>query len=57
MQSDLFCGASEGDQTAMGLRSGGQHCAGAEIWQMVFAGCLIMVVFVLGCFFRGKGSG
>ena len=57
MQSDLFCGASEGDQTAMGLRNGGQYCAGAEIWQMVFAGCLIVVVFVLGCFFRGKGSG
>lgn len=46
MQSDLFCGASEGDQTAMGLRNGGQHCAGAEIWQMVF----ICWVPYCGCF-------
>lgn len=46
MQSGLFCGASERDQTVMGLRNGGQHCAGAEIWQMVFIG---WVVFC-GCF-------
>lgn len=44
MQSGLFCKASERNQTVMGLRNEGQHCAGSETCQCcLFAGCFIFL--------------